>query len=191
MRRSDKDETLFSAAEVARFCQVDLKTIHNWAERGEIDHFRTPGRHLRFRGADTLDFLRRYGYPIPNELVSKRARVHVIDADAGLITQIKRQLAKRFDVTGHDDPIDALLAIGSLAPDAVVLDLDARTIDGLHCVSRLRGHARTRHVRVIACSHDLARKPSALAGGACAFLDKAELSVLRGMLESLLGYARA
>lgn len=191
MRHADKDDALFTAAEVARFCQVDLKTIHNWAERGEIQHFRTPGRHLRFRGVDTLDFLRRYGYPIPSELLGQKPRVHVIDADASLVTQIKRQLAKRFDVTGHNDPIDALLAIGNHAPDAVLLDLDARAIDGLHCVSRLRGHVRTKHVRVIACSHDLAQKPSALASGATAFLDKAELSALRGMLEALLGRARS
>ena len=39
---------LFTASDVARFCQVDLKTIHNWADKGEIRHFRTPGRHLRF-----------------------------------------------------------------------------------------------------------------------------------------------
>lgn len=190
MRRVARDETLFTAAEVARFCQVDLKTIHNWAERGEIAHFRTPGRHLRFRGVDTLDFLRRYGYPIPSVLEGKRPRVHVIDADTSRVTQIKRQLTKRFDVTGHGDPIDALLTIGNDAPDAVVLDLDARGIDGLHCISRLRNHARTKHVRVIACSRDLAQKPVALAGGAAAFLDVAEMSALRSLLEALLGFAR-
>ena len=60
---NDSVRELFTASEVARFCQVDLKTIHNWAERGEVRHFRTPGRHLRFRRVDVLDFLRKYGYP--------------------------------------------------------------------------------------------------------------------------------
>lgn len=191
MRHADKAQVLFTAADVARFCQVDLKTIHNWAERGEIEYFRTPGRHLRFRGVDTLDFLRRYGYPVPDELVSEKPQVHVIDTDVSLITQVKRLLAKRFDVTGHEDPIDGLLAIGKSAPDAVLLDLDGPGIDGLHCVRRLRAHGSTKHVRVIACSRDLAFKPSALSSGATAFLDKAELSSLRGLLEALMGRVRA
>jgi len=191
MRHAEKAQGLFTAADVARFCQVDLKTIHNWAERGEIEYFRTPGRHLRFRGIDTLDFLRRYGYPVPDELVSEKPRVHVIDADSALVTQVKRLLARRFDVTGHDDPIDGLLAIGKSAPDAVLLDLDGPGIDSLHCVRRLRTHPSTKHVRLIACSRDLALKPTALANGATAFLDKLELSSLRGLLEALLGRVRA
>jgi hypothetical protein len=40
------DDDLFTAPEVARFCKVDLKTIHNWVDRQQIEHFRTPGRHL-------------------------------------------------------------------------------------------------------------------------------------------------
>ena len=63
MTKRGQPKELFTASEVARFCQVDLKTIHNWADRGEIRHFRTPGRHLRFRRVDVLDFLRKYGYP--------------------------------------------------------------------------------------------------------------------------------
>ena len=47
--RARKPKDLFTASQIARFCQVDLKTIHNWADRGQIQHFRTPGRHLRFR----------------------------------------------------------------------------------------------------------------------------------------------
>src|SRR5882757_8137614 len=79
-RKSMKTETvenldtrgaeLFTASQLARFCQVDLKTIHNWADKGEVRHFRTPGRHLRFRRADVIEFLRKYGYPVPDSLRS-------------------------------------------------------------------------------------------------------------------------
>lgn len=191
MSRDEHSQAMFTAADVARFCQVDLKTIHNWAERGEIEHFRTPGRHLRFRSVDTLDFLRRYGYPIPRVLIEGRPRVAVLDGDVSFVTQVKRVLAKRCDVAGHGDPIDGLLAIGRDAPDAVLLDVDTRTIDGLHCLSRLRRHEQTKHVRTIACSRDLSRKPFALAAGATAFLDRSELSSLRGLLDALMGRARS
>ena len=63
--RAAEAPELFTASEFAHLCGVDLKTIHNWADKGEIRHFRTPGRHLRFRRLDVIDFLRKFGYPIP------------------------------------------------------------------------------------------------------------------------------
>ena len=48
-------EKLLTASDLATLCEVDLKTIHNWVDRGRIAHFRTPGRHLRFRAADVAE----------------------------------------------------------------------------------------------------------------------------------------
>src|SRR5512139_3514357 len=92
-RTSTRPADLFTASDVARFCQVDLKTIHNWADKGEIPHFRTPGRHLRFRRLDVLDFLRKYGYAIPEALRQSKPRIVLVDADASAVTSLKRALS--------------------------------------------------------------------------------------------------
>lgn len=60
---------LFTAPMVARLCECDLKTVHNWAHANEIKFFRTPGGHLRFRKSDVVSFMKKYGYPIPKGLV--------------------------------------------------------------------------------------------------------------------------
>jgi len=65
-----RSDGLLIASDVARFCQVDLKTVHNWADKGKIVCFRTPGRHLRFRAPEVLTFLRTFGYPIPPDLTA-------------------------------------------------------------------------------------------------------------------------
>jgi hypothetical protein len=62
----------FKATDLAGFCGVDLKTIHNWADQAKIDFFRTPGRHLRFRPGEVLRFLEKYGYDLP-EVVKQAA----------------------------------------------------------------------------------------------------------------------
>lgn len=62
------NQTLFKGTDLAGFCGCDLKTIHNWADKGKIEHFRTPGRHLRFKPEDVKTFLEKYGYPIPDEV---------------------------------------------------------------------------------------------------------------------------
>src|SRR5277367_1362588 len=128
---------LFTASDVARFCQVDLKTIHNWADKGEIRHFRTPGRHLRFRRLDVLDFLRKYGYPIPDVLRMGKPKVVAVDDDPTVLATLRKTLAKRFDLTTFQDPFDALVAVGNLQPDALVLDVKMSGLDGVRCLERL------------------------------------------------------
>lgn len=64
--RAKNPDDIFTAPQVAKICSVDLKTIHNWVKRGAITHFRTPGHHLRFRRQDILEFLEKFGYPVPD-----------------------------------------------------------------------------------------------------------------------------
>ncbi len=138
----DKPRELFTASQVASFCQVDLKTIHNWAERGEIRHFRTPGRHLRFRRVDLLDFLRKYGYAIPEQVQVGKPRVMILHGNAQTLGTLRRTLRSLFDITTFDHPVDALLAIGAEPPDALVLDDAVAGIDALRVVSRISPSTR-------------------------------------------------
>src|SRR5690242_7607135 len=108
----DNHGELFTASEVARFCHVDLKTIHNWVEKGEIRHFRTPGRHLRFRRHDVLDFLHKYGYPVPESLRGAKPKVAVLDTDPAVLAAVRRALGRRFEVTTFGDPFEALVGMG-------------------------------------------------------------------------------
>jgi excisionase family DNA binding protein len=187
MARRVQAKELFTASEVARFCQVDLKTIHNWADRGEIRHFRTPGRHLRFRRVDVLDFLRKYGYPVPEVLRQGKPAVHVVDEDAAQLESLKKALGARFDVTGFSDPVDALIAIGSDTPDVVVFDVGGAKIDALSCIGRLKASDATRHVRVVVYSAREDKKARALEAGASSFVLRPDLQRLTETIESLMG----
>ena len=129
---------LFTASDVARFCQVDLKTIHNWADKGEIRHFRTPGRHLRFRRLDVLDFLRKYGYPIPEVLRMGKPKVVVVDEDPAVLAALRKSLSRRFELTTFQDAFDALVAVGNIQPDALILDVKMPGLDGVRCLERLK-----------------------------------------------------
>lgn len=63
-----RDALYLTASRMAALCEVDLKTIHNWVERGKLKAFRTPGRHLRFVRKDAVAFLEAQGYTVPEEL---------------------------------------------------------------------------------------------------------------------------
>ena len=181
---------LFTASDVARFCQVDLKTIHNWADKGEIRHFRTPGRHLRFRRLDVLDFLRKYGYPIPDILRMGKPKVVIIDEDPQVLAALRRTLSRRFDLTTFQDPFDALVAVGSLQPDALILDVKMHGLDGIRALERLRSIDATAHIRCIVYSMHDELKKNATEAGAYDFIKKGELADLRDSLERLMGLER-
>ena len=152
MATTHTNNDLFTAGDVARFCSVDLKTIHNWADRNHIKFFRTPGRHLRFRRLDVLEFLRKFGYPIPAEVQQLHApgahgkpRVMVIEADSTKIPSIIEKLGDIFEVQTRSNLPLALMAIGETPPEAVVFGSDSEST--FKEVAELRDSTSTRSVQ--------------------------------------------
>ncbi|MBN2529900.1 MAG: helix-turn-helix domain-containing protein [Deltaproteobacteria bacterium] len=113
---------LFTAPQVAKICSTDLKTIHNWVNRGEIKFFRTPGRHLRFRRQDVLEFLVKFGYPIPDGFAPARPKAIVIDPSQETGASIAQALSDEMEVTAFADHFDALLQIGKDKPSLVLVN---------------------------------------------------------------------
>jgi excisionase family DNA binding protein len=187
--RSANAPELFTASEFAHICGVDLKTIHNWADKGQIKHFRTPGRHLRFRRLDVIDFLRKYGYPIPESLRSGKPKVVVVDGDPVVLAVIRKGLGRRFEVATFQDPFEALVALGTTEPDVLVIDIDVGGLDGIRCLTRLCSIEATSHVRTIVYSNE-ERRRSALEAGASDFIARGDVTLLREALERATGLER-
>lgn len=181
---------LFTASQIARFCQVDLKTIHNWADRGQINHFRTPGRHLRFRRPHVLDFLRKYGYPIPEELDAERPRVAVLVDGTGSKDAVLDALRGAFEVVDYPDAVDGLLKMGEQPPDAVVLAAKVGHLSGADIIMALKRSDSTQHVRAILFAGGEADKQEALEAGASAQVSASDLRGLKDTLEALMGVTR-
>jgi excisionase family DNA binding protein len=183
MSRTDQRE-LFTASEVARFCHVDLKTIHNWSDRGEIPHFRTPGRHLRFRRADVVEFLRKYGYPVPEQLQAGRTKVHVV-GEARVVESIRARLDQTYDIAVFNHAVDALISIGAEKPDIVILDLESAELDGATLVSQLHANPATQHIRIVALASDDPQRKRASEAGAAAVASPTEPAELERVIEEL------
>jgi excisionase family DNA binding protein len=139
---------MLSATQLARFCSVDLKTIHNWANKGKLPGSRTAGRHLRFRPLDVVEFLRAYDFGVPEGLRSMRLRVLVVDSDVAGLATARRLLGRRFDVTTAGHVVDALVVLATLLPDVLVAG-DVAPLDAPTIARRLAAHPATRHVRVV------------------------------------------
>lgn len=179
------DDDLFTAPEVARFCKVDLKTIHNWVDRQQIEHFRTPGRHLRFRRADVIDFLRRFSYPVPEELQPRRPAVYALSADTPVVGAIRRACGSEMEVEVFDNVMDLGLRVGHEPPDVIVLDADSvpQTAGGI--VRSLRGFSPSETCRIILCSDRQPGPGDPGNAGADGWISRSSMKELRGTLEAL------
>ncbi len=168
---------LVSANELAGYCDVDLTTIHNWANRGKIEGIRTKGRHLRFRRLDVVDFLRAYEIPLPEALREGSARVAVVDG-AGDVAALTRVLARRFEVVGYDDPVEGLVGLGAFDADVAVLG-DLSPLELPRVVRRLRAAPAARSTRVVTLGVTVA--------GASATAPRDDPAALREIVERVTG----
>ena len=117
-----RGEKLLTASDLATLCEVDLKTIHNWVDRGRIAHFRTPGRHLRFRAADVAEFLRAWGYSVPRELARASARTGLVVGSKDTVSHVTRTLGDTMPLRDVKHPYDALVLAGADPPDVFLVD---------------------------------------------------------------------
>ena len=143
---------VYTAQDLARFCEVDLKTIHHWADAGKIPHHRTEGRHLRFRRNHVLAFLRRHDYPLHAELATARPSVFFAvangdrgDGDGGPTPpdDIAKKLSARFFVRRFESALAAIAHLLAGEPDVLVVGLDDPTWAGARAIRELKARPET------------------------------------------------
>lgn len=126
-QKASSASNVYSAQILADFCEVDLKTVHHWADRGKVPHFRTDGRHLRFRRNDVVRFLRAHGYPLPEQLVKARPTValavppELLEGASLSLDDLAKRLGSRFSVRRHACAAHALAHLVAEAPDAIIV----------------------------------------------------------------------
>lgn len=90
------------------------------------------------------------------EQPSRRARVLVVDDDPLLLRAVRRDLERRgLEVIVCEKGYDALLLVGSVKPDLVLLDIHLPDIDGIEVARRVRARPETAGVELVAITGSL------------------------------------
>ena len=178
-----------TTGEVASRCQVSVGTVKNWIEAGQLEAFRTPGRHFRIRARALRRFQAAFGFAAePDE----GPKILVVDdqrdfVDLALATL--KELLPDARLEGACAGYEALLRIGSFQPHLLVLDLRMPGLDGFEVCRRVKETPESKGTKIVAMTGfvDDQAESAALACGADAFVSKrAGLVALGRQIKSLL-----
>ncbi|WP_286237199.1 response regulator [Neptuniibacter halophilus] len=168
----------FSTGDIAKFCDVNLRTVIRWIEKGELKGFKLPGRgNNRVTEEELVKFFQRHQMPIPKEVSASAdtARtVLIVDDDVQVGRAIQRVLRRAgYRTLLAEDGFRAGTLLMSEKPAIMTLDLSMPGLDGFAVIRFVRESAEIRDTRILVISAlDKRQLQAALASGADACLEK-------------------
>ena len=129
-----------STGDIAKLCDVNLRTVIRWIERGSLKGFKLPGRgNNRVRIEDFMSFLIEHDIPIPAELQEDNNKVLVVDDEPAIARAIQRVLRTHSLVANvAADGFQAGTMLMKERPLIVTLDLSMPGLSGYDVLSFVR-----------------------------------------------------
>jgi CheY-like chemotaxis protein len=181
-------KTIYTTHDVSRLLHVNPRSVINWIEQDLLQSFRTPGGHRRIRHDDLLSFLRKHHMPTPAALMGENINLLIVEDDQEFLGILQTYFERNgnYKVTTALDGISALIDVGRLRPDVMILDIRIPEVDGLEVCRRIKAD-RNNHTSIVAISGKPEHHSESLQAGADAFLAKPfELDQLQTVVARLV-----
>src|SRR6266404_7519572 len=173
MSDESKAKSIFTTHEVSRLLHVNPRSVINWIEQDLLSSYRTPGGHRRIRREDLLAFLRKHQIPTPPALVEGKFNMLIVE-DEEEIAQIMRTFFERqgaYQIATASDGITALIEVGRVKPDLLILDIMIPGVDGVEVCRRIKAGPANK-TAIIAVSGMAESEEKILEAGADVFMPK-------------------
>jgi len=120
-----------------------------------------------------LAFLRKHQIPTPSSLVGGKFDVLIVDDDPEIVDLVRTFLDRQgnYEISTASDGITALIEVGRVKPDLLILDIMIPGVDGVEVCRRLKADSSNKTV-VIAVSGISDSEKRVLQAGADAFMLK-------------------
>jgi excisionase family DNA binding protein len=166
-------KTIYTTHEVSRLLHVNPRSVINWIEQSLLQSYRTPGGHRRIRHDDLMAFLRKHQIPTPASLVADKFSILIVDDDQEIIDLLKAYLERQapYEITTAADGITALIEVGRVKPDVLILDIMIPGVDGVEVCRRIKADSSNK-TAIIAISGTTEHQSQVLEAGADAFMLK-------------------
>jgi excisionase family DNA binding protein len=131
-------DAVITTREAADMLGVSLRSVQQWVEQGALQAYRTVGGHRRVvkTSVERLLSQRR------SEVEGRSFRVFIAEDDPDLVAlyqMVIKSWKLPLEISVAGDGFRALMEIGSLKPDFLILDLNIPGMDGFALIRTLRG----------------------------------------------------
>lgn len=146
-----------TTGEVAKYCDVNFRTVIRWIERGVLDAYQLPGRGDNRIPVDAfLRFLEENNMPIPDGFLSRNQRVLIIEDEEKMARSIERVLKRSgFETEIAENGFIAGALLLSYKPALVTLDLRMPGLNGFDVLKFIRTKPELKHLKVLVVSGEL------------------------------------
>src|SRR5438034_5419661 len=184
-------KTVYTTHEISRLLQVNPRSVINWIEQNLLPSYRTPGGHRRVRRDDLLAFLRKHQIPTPASLVEGKFRILIVEDEEEVVTLLKTYLQRQggYEVAAASNGINALIDVGRIKPDLLILDVMIPGVDGIEVCRRIKDDSANK-TAIIVISGNADSEKKVLQAGADVFmpmpldLEKLSAEARRGLRTS-------
>jgi excisionase family DNA binding protein len=149
--------SFFTTFEISQICGVNPTTVQNWVKGKKLRAFQTPGKHRRVRREDLIAFMKKFGMPIPADLIQDPPLIMVVDDEvdvADMLEALMKSGDQGVNVVKAQSGIEALLLIGERKPDLLILDLMMPGMNGLEVCQKLKMKPSTQSIKIVAITGD-------------------------------------
>ena len=183
-----KTKTIYTTHDISRLLQVNPRSVINWIEQNLLPSYRTPGGHRRVRRDDLLAFLRKHQIPTPASLVEGKFRILIVEDEEEVVTLLKTYLQRQggYEVAAASNGINALIDVGRIKPDLLILVVMIPGVDGIEVCRRIKDDSANK-TAIIVISGNAESEKKVLQAGADVFMPKpVDLEKLHAEAQRLL-----
>jgi excisionase family DNA binding protein len=181
----------YTPNDVGSLMGVHHNTIKNWIKSKQVVAFQTVGGHYRVPRREVVRLIKNRGLPVPDELQGPMGLVYIVDDDELIRRAMDDALSDDYEVYTFNNGFEALMQIGRLKPDLLILDIYMPGIDGFAMVRKLRQDDKLGNLRVVGMSGKDVSKEDARKAGFDEFYAKKEgLRVIVDEVKEYLGTGR-
>ena len=130
-----------TTSEAARMLGISVRTAQMWAERGLLEAWKTDGGHRRISLQSVERNLVSHFRPTQSHSGASRFTVLVVDDEAAILRLYEREIQKwpmRPTVVTASNGFAAMVKLGMVRPDLLVVDLHMPEMDGFRMLEALR-----------------------------------------------------
>lgn len=143
-----------TSGEIAKHCDVSLRTVIRWIEKGVLKGYKLPGRgNNRVKVEDFLEFLSTNGIPIPDEFRPTSNNILIVDDEMAVARAIQR-VTMRAGYTSliATDGFQAGAILASYKPSLMTLDLSMPGLNGFDVLKYTRQQPEFEDLKILVVS---------------------------------------